>query len=665
MLACTRLYARQSRLTFGSSLRNGLHRARFYATDTSKLFVAISDLDEKYGLRLQSFPSVVVVGPQSSGKSSVVEAICNENILPKAMEMATMKPMHLTTIRSQQKKFKVGDREFYTDKEAADEIDRLNHNSSIQKVHVTIWSPDIYNASLIDLPGLFVVAGKNEIDLPKKVKDMSCQYLQDESNVPLVVHSAPSDPATNQAIKLIGKFGREQDTLGIITKVDMLEKQKTKFIEKMLSGETCPMGHGYCAVVLRNDKDIEAGMSVTDKTKIEKDFFLRVPLKPAGVPQMRKMISDIQYTKIKEQIPNLVSNIDNHISGLRVSQNFLQNLVNNDPKRLAGRIRMMIEKLVGTSLDRAEFEEKLKKELKGIISKYMEKTVKSERNPVLKFSSKIIDNSVLYYNVSNKSAPQDYKEDGIKELFSYGLVSPVFMDNQMISKMFSRELKLGMAVPMVDLFIDDPLGKKRAQWNRYLRGYFSRLLVDDNIHKIVHDVTEKLLIEYIYNDIEGADDLTKKFAEYMIKEIGNEAYESKIKYSITAMINIELRPHVAVSEVVRHIAQMYPSYFTFHGKFFESFSRERKCLKIEVYGEEWNEAYLKVVSDNLTENCYRNVAVNLLDRMVEKLLEMCIDMFNKENAIKEQNKVKEKTEKLVEIRNIIATFSSKKNDEDE
>jgi hypothetical protein len=290
---------------------------------------------------------------------------------------------------------------------------------------------------------------------------------------------------------------------------------------------------------------------------------------------------------------------------------------------------------------------------------------KNDRVIIPKFSFKRIDGNVFSYNITHRSNPSNYKIDGIKELFSYGIVSPIPIDNQTITDTFANEIELALSVPMIDLFIDDAQGKKRTLWNRYLNGYFSRLLADDNIHRIVHDVTEKLLIEYIYNDVDGADDLTKKFAEYMIKEIGNEAYESKIKYSVTAMLNIERRPQVSIFEISRYIAQLHPNYFTFHGNFFEPFSREYNRLRIEVYSEEWNEAYLKVVSDKLTENCYRNVAVNLLDRMVEKLLEMCIDMFNKENAIKEQTKVKEKTDKLVEIRNIIVSYTPEKNSTDE
>ena len=631
---------------------------RKYATDTSKLFIAISDLEAKYNIKIKSFPRVVVVGLQSSGKSSVIESICGESILPKAMKMSTLKPIHITTIRSRERKFKIGDREVLTDIEASQEIERLNNNSHSSKINVIVWSPDVYNSNLIDLPGLFVVASKEHADLPKKVKDLSISYLSDMNNIPVIVHAAPSDPATDQAIKLVNKCNRDEHTMGIITKIDLLEKQNMNFIEEMLRGDSYGLGHGYCVVSLRSEKDITAGLSINDKIKIEADFFKKHNLYPSGVIQMRQQLSNIQFGEIKGQIPNLISDIDVQIADLKISQSFMYNLINNDQKNLASKLRIMIEKLVGSSIERAEFEEKLKKEFEKIIGKYVRDTIsKDDKNYIPSFSDRYIDSRISSFNSRHKSNPSEYKIDGIKELFSYGLVSPIFIDNKTIETMFNKEIHLATSVPMFDIFIDDPLGKKRAQWNKYLNSYFSKLLNDDNIHKIIHDVTEKLLLDYIYDNPEGYDDLTKKFAEYMIREIGNEAYESKIKYSITATINLEKRPQISIFDILRYVTQMYPHYFTFNGDFFESYVHENKKIKLEVYSPEWNEAYLKVVCDKLTENSYRNVAVNLLDRMVEKLLELCMDLFNKENAVKEQTKITEKTIKLTQIRNIIASYN--------
>jgi len=626
---------------------------RKYSTETSKLFVAISDLTEKYNIKIPSFPTVTVIGPQSSGKSSVIEALCGKAILPKGMRMATMKPVNLTLIRSKILKFKIGDKEYNTEKEAENEIDRANNNTGINKINVTIWSPEVYNSNLMDLPGLFVVA-KDDAELPKKIKEMCSTHLKNENNIPLIIHSGPSDPATNQAIKMVYKYKREKDALGIITKVDMLEKQKTNYIKELLTGQNYELGHGYCAVVLRNDK--EADKTINDKIKEEGQFFTKMNLHPSGVIQMRKMISEIQYNKIKEHIPKLLIEIENEINNLKTSQNFLTNLLNNDQKRLVSKLRMMIEKLVGSSIDRADFEDKLRSDFKKSLKEYMNEFLKSKNyNPTY---GERVDHNILMYNSINRNDPTKFITDGFKYLFSYGLVSPIPIDNQTIKNAARIEISLATSLPLIEYIINDPLGKKRVQWNRQLNTYFSKLLTDDNIHTLIHNITETRLLEYIYNDPEGFDDLTKKFAEYMIKEISDEAYESKIKYSITAMLNLEKRPQVSIYEISRYIAQMYPAYFTFTGKFFEFYSRESKKLNVEVYGDEWNEAYLKVVTDNLTENCYRNVAVNLLDRMVEKLLEMTMDLFNRENALKEQNKVTDKINKLNEIKEIISSYAT-------
>ena len=145
-------------------------RKRLIATrvNSSKLLTALSDL-KGMGIQLNSFPNVVVVGPQSSGKSSVIEAICGKEILPKAMTMSTMKPTQITLIRSNDTLIKVGSRTYKTEQEAAEEIKRLNSNDYIQKIIVEIHASDVYDCSLIDLPGLFVVASDEDAGLPKKI----------------------------------------------------------------------------------------------------------------------------------------------------------------------------------------------------------------------------------------------------------------------------------------------------------------------------------------------------------------------------------------------------------------------------------------------------------------------------------------------------------------
>jgi HEPN domain-containing protein len=201
------------------------------------------------------------------------------------------------------------------------------------------------------------------------------------------------------------------------------------------------------------------------------------------------------------------------------------------------------------------------------------------------------------------------------------------------------------------------MGKKRLQWNKYLKSYFSKLLEDNNIQNLVYEITEEMILSYIYNDSEGCDELTKKFAGYIIKEIGSEAYESRIRFSITSMIRMQKRPKISTLEITRQLANIYKEHLEFNNGFFSYAFAEKNMIEIDVYVPVWNEAYLRAVTIEMAENCYRNVAVNLLDVMVEKLLEMTIDLFNKEHAMKEKNKVNDKIKELTHLKSIIKEFS--------
>lgn len=620
--------------------------------NNSELFIAISDLDS-LGIKIDNFPSVVAVGPQSAGKSSVLDAHCGMSIFPKNMGMSTLKPMHITTIRDKQFKFVIGSKEFFDQNEAAEEVQRLNLNRSVKNISIRVHSPDIYNSYLIDLPGLFHVS-KDDPTLPKVIKQMSKDALSNPNFIPLIVTAGNADPATNQGLQLLNKLNREKDALGIITKMDTVKKQNTDDIKAMLANQKFKLGHGYVAVSLRSHD--EAGMTVNQKIIEETQFFADKPeFSPCGVLEMRKRISDIQLKMIKSSFPRLLESVDVEIENLSSSGSFLENLVNDPNKNLPMRLRILIEKLVGSSLERAEFEEALKHEFQSKIDGYMDRFMTDQQLFVAVDSPFNVASGIHSFQSVNMCKPADYRVDEFKELFSYGLVSPVLIDESTIKKTFNKEVALSTSVPIIEFVVDDPLGRKRLQWNKYLRSYFNTLLADQNIQNLVYEITESMILKYIYADIDSNDGLTRKFAEYIIKEIGSNAYESKIRFSIEAMINIEKRPTISLIEICRYLNQMYPQKFTFEGGFLEEmFSRKR--VQIELYGEAWNKAYLKAVSAKLSENIYRNVAVNLLDIMVEKLLEVTIDMFNKDNAEKEKTRIDAKIQKLKQLKAIINNF---------
>lgn len=659
-----------------STMRYAMPARRFYnmnpcndgtpnctGTDTSKLFNAISDLTNKFKISLKQFPVVTVIGPQSSGKTSVIEALCGVSVFPKGMEMSTMKPFRITTINSTNLKLKIGSKEFTNEKEAKDEIERLNKNETVKEIDIHLESPDVYNSYLTDLPGLFVVADKNGKELPKKIKHITKDYLMNENSIPVVIHSAPSDPATNQAIQMVNNMNRQQDAFGVLTKIDMTGNQKNTFISEMLANKKYSLGKGYCAVVLRNDTEIDAGMTIKDKEKQEVEYMKKYPtIKPFGVDTMKRMISNIQFQKIKSNIPALVEDIDSEIKNLSTSESFFDMLTNNTANnKFATRLRIMIEKLVGSSIERCDFEEKLKESLGKSIKEHLEETLKNNKGSksevTLEKSSSSVNKALFAYHSVNKSNPDMYKNDDFKSLFCYGLLTPLTATEDHIRKALTNEWTLNFTLPFFDLVIDDVYGRKRLNWNKNLKAYFDSLLANDKIQNIIHKITIDSLNEYIKSDTDS-DEVTIKLAQYMIDEIANEANESKMKYSVAALINIEKRPSVTLPEIARQLTQIYKEQLTFTGNLFEHYLKDNRKIRVEIYGDVWNEAYLRAVSEKLIENCYRNVAVNLLDRMVEKLIEKTVDILNQKQTEKEKSKITDKINKLNDLKSIILQYNA-------
>ena len=624
------------------------------------LLSAISDL-ARMGIHPKSFPVMLIVGPQSSGKTRYVERLTGKAIFPVAMKMSTMKPCRITMIRSDNERIKVGDKEFVgenQDSQAREEIDRQNQNDHIKEITVVIESPTAHNLHIVDLPGLFVVAGADPA-LPKKIRDMNTSYLGVPNVIPVVVHSATSDPATNQALQLVNKLGRQADAFGVITKMDLVERQNNSLIREVLQGKVYPLGYGYCGVILRSDADAEAGVTPKDKVKEEEAFRSKFPdLTPFGSEESHRLLSEIQFQRIRGVIPEFLADIDKEIANCVTLDSSLEAMTNNQGGKLTARLSVMIEKLVAWSPERAEFEEGLRNEFRKVLTDHLNSIFRREHPEefVPRFSTTPVDSSIVGYHSRHHSNPHTYKVDQFKE-FSSGLLSPGAQGSGAMMKALDNEALLGCVHPLLEFVDNDPLSKKRMQWNRYLKTYFNGLLQDDNIVKMVRKITVEKLTEYIHNDPEGCDDVTKKFAEYMIKEISDEAFDASIKGSITASITVEKRPNIASHELIRHLAQLYPEQLTFQGGFFARAKRTYK-LRVEMFGEPWTEAYLKAVNDKLIDNSYRNVGVTILDIFVRKLLEKTFDMVSKRNAERERSKVNEKLARLQDLRRIVAKYNS-------
>lgn len=634
--------------------------------DTGPLFDAISDLNY-LGIKLSSFARLFTIGNQSSGKSSVLDSLIGGyGLLPKKMGIATLKPINLTTIRSNKTLFKIGDQDFTDETLARMEVERQNLNTRISSIDIKVYSPNVVNMSLTDCPGLFLVPDSNNPDLHQKIEELSIEYLKDPNTIPVVISEAPTDPANNLALRLIANHNeRKQDAIGILTKTDMSVRQSMDIINDMLANKRYPLGGSWVAVVLRNKEELDSGMTVEQKIIDENRFFRNYPnLHPCGVETMRRMISNLQFKKIKNNIPKLLIDIESTILSLETSNSIFGTLMNDPAKTMPKKLELLISKLGNGSIERAEFEKLLQEEFKRQIMSHITKIldelgtkepIKGTINvdPILLSVLRehyVTRNDKIYH--LKDSVLQD---DHFKELFSYGFVSPIVVSNETLKRAFDDEYTLLQSIGLIKLYIDDPLGKKRLKWNRSLQKFFQSLTHEGYIQDIIYKTTERMIIEYIQTDPEANDDLTIKFSEYMLKEIGTTTYTENIRFGIQSMINAEKRPNVLLSELGRHLFRQNPEFSEITMGFFGT--PYKKMIPIEVYGSHWSNAYLSEVADRISENCYQYVAVNLIDPMVQKLLEMSIDMVNKNRIEQEQSKISEKISKLRELQQIISHYN--------
>ena len=206
-------------------------------------------------------PSIVVIGSQSSGKSSVLEAVVGHEFLPKGSNMITRRPIELTLVNTPNAHAEYG--EF-----PALGLGKITDFSHIQKtltdlnlavpavdcvsddpIQLSIYSPNVPDLSLIDLPGYIQVSGADQPpELKQKIADLCDKYIQ-PPNVILAISAADVDLANSTALRASRRVDpRGERTIGVVTKMDLVDAARGASI---LSDRKYPLRLGYVGVVSR------------------------------------------------------------------------------------------------------------------------------------------------------------------------------------------------------------------------------------------------------------------------------------------------------------------------------------------------------------------------------------------------------------------------------
>lgn len=290
--------------------------------------------DSAFSSLWEALPSVAVVGGQSSGKSSVLESIVGRDFLPRGSGIVTRRPLVLQLHKTEE-----GSEEYaeflhlpkrrFTDfalvrKEIQDETDRVTGKTkqiSPIPIHLSIYSPNVVNLTLIDLPGLTKVAVEGQPEsIVKDIEDMVRLYVEKPNCIILAISPANQDIATSDAIKLAREVDPSGDrTFGVLTKLDLMDKGTNAL--DVLEGRAYRLQQPWVGIVNRSQAEINRNVDMMAARLKERDYFATSPdyshlASRMGSEYLAKLLSKHLESVIRARIPSITSLINKNIDEL-------------------------------------------------------------------------------------------------------------------------------------------------------------------------------------------------------------------------------------------------------------------------------------------------------------------------------------------------------------
>ena len=283
-------------------------------------------LDDKIEL-----PRIAVIGSQSSGKSSVLESIAGFDFLPRGVGLVTRCPLIMQWVKTDTPKpyvvfgHKPDDKIRDFNKVREEIVDQTNVLAGAGKgivkseIVLTIYSKDVVDLTLIDLPGFIKNATEDQSkDLPKNIKTMVKKYISKESTWILAIHSATEDIANSESLQFAKRYDLNGErTLGVITKIDLMDKGTNAL--SLLKGEEYQLKYGYVAVKGRSQQDIKEGKTIKDALIEEKKYFENNPdyseiAHLQGIKYLSNKISKLMQKHIEKSLPDIRNKISTILS---------------------------------------------------------------------------------------------------------------------------------------------------------------------------------------------------------------------------------------------------------------------------------------------------------------------------------------------------------------
>uniref|UniRef100_H2QL17 Interferon-induced GTP-binding protein Mx2 n=1 Tax=Pan troglodytes TaxID=9598 RepID=H2QL17_PANTR len=277
-----------------------------------------------------ALPAIAVIGDQSSGKSSVLEALSGV-ALPRGSGIVTRCPLVLKLKKQPCEAWagRISYRNTELELQDPGQVEKEIHKAqnvmagngrgiSHELISLEITSPDVPDLTIIDLPGITRVAVDNQPqDIGLQIKALIKRYIQRQQTINLVVVPCNVDIATTEALSMAHEVDPEGDrTIGILTKPDLMDRGTEKSVMNVVRNLTYPLKKGYMIVKCRGQQEITNRLSLAEATKKEITFFqthpyFRVLLEEgsATVPRLAERLTTELIVHIQKSLPLLEEQI--------------------------------------------------------------------------------------------------------------------------------------------------------------------------------------------------------------------------------------------------------------------------------------------------------------------------------------------------------------------
>ncbi|KAF1842442.1 interferon-induced GTP-binding protein Mx2 [Cucurbitaria berberidis CBS 394.84] len=328
----------------------------------------LNKIDKLRELNVKSLelPQLVVVGDQSSGKSSVLESLtgfsfpqdpglctryatqisCRReprqngfvSIIPRAgADAATV-----DRLRSFKRPIPYPTNEILTrimteaNQAMGIRMSKNDTDLSLQAfsehiLKIEINGPHQEHFTVIDVPGIFRVPSPplttdSDVFL---VRNLVESYMQNSRTIILAVLPSTIDISTQEVLKMAENADPDGiRTMGVLTKADLAIEQATQdVVKELVLGKRNQVRLGYC--VVRNRSADDEKSTISDRLAQEKAFFMESAWKSlegsgrCGIESLKSRLSDLLLTISKKEFPNVKSDVAKNLDQCR---NELENI---------------------------------------------------------------------------------------------------------------------------------------------------------------------------------------------------------------------------------------------------------------------------------------------------------------------------------------------------